>query len=112
MITKAQLRYLGKVARTASDSCDTIGEFSTRAACQKNGWLRHEPNPRGANYPMLTYLTDTARAIVHQHAKQQEWKERMREAKLVRGYQGDSYHLDPVERELWGLPPIGFDGNA
>jgi hypothetical protein len=63
-MTKAQLRYLEKVIRTASCSCDSVGEWRTRQSCVRNGWLRHEPNPRGNMYPNLTYITDKARALI------------------------------------------------
>lgn len=67
-MTQAQLRFLDKVIRTTSCACSGVGEWRARAACQRNGWLRHEPDPRGNGYPMRTYITDEARAIISQMA--------------------------------------------
>lgn len=63
-VTQAQLRFLDKVICTTRCGCDNIGEFRTRATCERNGWLRHEPDPRGHGYVMRTYITDKARAVI------------------------------------------------
>lgn len=64
--TLAQLRFLGKVIRTTSCTCDTIGEFRARQACERNGWLEHRPMRPG--YGMATYITAAAREAINSSA--------------------------------------------